>query len=107
MKREAEPIGRDEAVKAAFLRFTHHGDGKIGAEHFGGGTGCLDGLGEIATAGGEVEDTLRGELGDAFRGGAPPEAIDAEAEYMVGDDVAPCDAGEGLSDVSGVLHRVA
>jgi hypothetical protein len=26
---------------------------------------------------------------------------------MIRDDVAPCDAGEGLSDVSGVLHRVA
>jgi hypothetical protein len=26
---------------------------------------------------------------------------------MVGDDITPCDAGEGLSDVSGVLHGVA
>lgn len=107
LKRQAEPIGGDEAMEAAFLRFTHHGDGKIGSEHFGGGAGGLHGLGKIATAGGEVENALRGELGDAFRGGAPPKAINAEAEYMVGDDITPCDAGEGLSDVSGVLHGVA
>lgn len=107
LKREAQPISGDEAVEAAFLRLAHHGNGKIGPEDFGGGTGGLDGLGEIATAGGEVEDALRGELGDAFRGGASPQAIDAEAEHMVGDDVAPCDAGKGLSDVSGVLHGVA
>ena len=107
LKRQAQSIGGDEAVEAAFLRFTHHGDGKIGTEDFGGGAGGLHGLGEVPTAGGEVEHALRGEPGDAFRSGAPPKAIDAEAEHMVGDDITPGDTGEGLSDVSGVLHRVA
>ena len=89
------------------LRLAHHRDGKISSQHLRVRAGRLHGLGEIAAAGGEIEHVLRRQLRDAFRCRAPPEAVDAEAQHMIRDDVAPGDAGKGLSDKSGVLHGVA
>lgn len=102
---EVHAVGGDEGEEVAALSLTHHGDGKIGADDGGFGAVRLDGLHEVAAAGGEVEEVFGVVIGDEAGGIAAPEDVDAEAEDVIGEDIAACDSCEGLSDKSGVLHE--
>lgn len=102
---EVHAVGGYEGEKVAALRLAHHGDGEIGTDDGGFGTVRLDGVHEVAAAGGEVEEVFGMVIGDEAGGIAAPEDIDAEAEDVIGEDVAACDSCEGLSDKSGVLHE--
>ena len=102
---QVHAVGGYEGEKVAALRLAHHGDGEIGTDDGGFGTVRLDGVHEVAAAGGEVEEVFGMVIGDEAGGIAAPEDVDAEAEDVIGEDVAACDSCEGLSDKSGVLHE--
>ena len=81
---QVHAIGSNEGEEVAALRFAHHGDGEIGTDDGGLGTVRLDGVHEVAAAGGEVEEVLGMVFGDEAGGIATPEDVDAEAEDVIG-----------------------
>ena len=81
---QVHAIGGDEGVEVAALCLAHHGDGEIGTDDGGFGAVRLDGVHEVAAAGGEVEEVLGMVFGDEAGGIATPEDVDAEAEDVIG-----------------------
>ncbi len=80
---EVHAVGGDEGEEVAALSLAHHGDGEIGTDDGGFGAVRLDGLHEVATAGGEVEEVFGVVIGDEAGGIAAPEDVDAEAEDVI------------------------
>jgi hypothetical protein len=99
---EVEGVCDDGILKSFASGLFEHGFAEVGTGDVGGWEGGLDGEGEIAGAGGEIEDVLGGALGDALCGEFSPGAVDAEAEEAVDEVVPFCDAAEeGVNAVGG------
>lgn len=101
---EVHAVGGDEGKEVSALGLAHHGDGKVSTDDGGVGAMRLNGLHEVATAGGEVEKICGMVFSDQACGVSTPEDVNAKAEDVIGEDVSACDSCEGLSDKSGVLH---
>ena len=75
---------------------------EVGADEGGVGAGALEGEGEVAASGGEVEDSGGSTVGDEADGLPAPEHIETEAEQVVCKIVALGDAGEIGPHVGGL-----
>lgn len=106
-KREVERVRHDRLVEAAGSGVRQHFGAEVGRDDFAAGAGVLDFEGEVAGAAGDVEQAGGFPFADAGGDDAPPPDVRAEAENMVGEDVAVRDAGERVADVGGVRHEQA
>ena len=104
---EMEGVGEDGAMKAFLAGTREHGLAEIGAGDDGARGGALDGEGEIAAAGGEIEEG--GGLPGADQGGGAcaPEEVEAAGEEMVCEVVPSRDGREEGVDEVWLLQKRA
>lgn len=99
---EVECIGNQKMGEALGLGASEHGFAEVGAGDVCVWASALEGKGEVAASGGEVED--RGGVPggcEASGADAPPE-VPAEAEEVVGEIVALGDAGKERVNAMGL-----
>ncbi len=85
------------------MRYLQHGEAEIRSHHLGVWTGFAKGDEQVATAGGQIENTSRRVNRDHAGGAGAPEKIHASAQKVIGKIVTPGNGAEGALHEAGVL----
>jgi len=101
-----EGVGDDGAAQAFFAGALEHGLAEVRPGDLGVRAGALNGEGEIAAAGGQIQKS-RGTPGGGDGGGAAaPKEVETAGEEMIGAVVPSRDGREEGVDELGLLQRL-
>jgi hypothetical protein len=98
-------IGDNGAAKAFFAGASEHGLAEVGAGDHGTRAGALDGKGEVAAAGGQIQKSGGAPCGNESGGAAAPEEVETAGKKMVGEVVPSRDGREEGMNELGLLQR--